>query len=188
MGDWRFWGSGIWWLCPAENAMTDFARLPTGRVSRRSFLLASAGLAVPAIVRADPVDPITPVGPDLPIPDTAAGRQLAWVLEQVNRSARRSDPARDPGARRSGVPGRAAGGPDSGGAEDVRRAEWSAGSGPVRGRRQRDAGLRDRAQPGPADVEGPAERLRNRAVSDQPALLRAGQRTDRPGRSAPELE
>jgi hypothetical protein len=68
--------------------MSDFARLSTGRVSRRSFLLASAGLAVPAIVRADPVDPITPAGPDLPIPDTAAGRQLAWVLEQVNRSAR----------------------------------------------------------------------------------------------------
>ena len=40
-------------------------------------------------MRADPVDPITPDGPELPIPDTAAGRQLAWVLEQVNRSARR---------------------------------------------------------------------------------------------------
>jgi len=56
--------------------MSDFARLSTGRVSRRSFLLASAGLAVPAIVRADPVDPIAPAGADLPIPDTAAGRQL----------------------------------------------------------------------------------------------------------------
>jgi hypothetical protein len=46
---------------------------------------------LPAGVRADPVDPISPVEPvtsDFPIPDTAAGRQLTWVLEQVNRSGR----------------------------------------------------------------------------------------------------
>jgi beta-lactamase class A len=68
--------------------MTDIPRSQTARISRRSLLLASAGFAVPTAVRADPVDPIKPLVSGIDIPDTPVGRQLTWVLEQVNRSAR----------------------------------------------------------------------------------------------------
>ena len=54
------------------------------RISRRAVLLASAGALVPAAARSAPVDLIVP---EVAIPETAAGRQLAWVLEQVRRKA-----------------------------------------------------------------------------------------------------
>ena len=57
----------------------------SARISRRALLLAPAGLALPRRVLATPVDPIAP---GIAIPETAAGRQLSWVLEQVNRAAR----------------------------------------------------------------------------------------------------
>lgn len=68
--------------------MTDRSFPQPARVSRRALLVASAGLALPAAVRADPVSPITPTFAGIEIPDTRAGRQLAWVLDQINRSAR----------------------------------------------------------------------------------------------------
>jgi hypothetical protein len=54
------------------------------RFSRRSLLLASACLALPVIGRAAAES----TAPEIAIPDTAAGRQLAWVLEQVNRKGK----------------------------------------------------------------------------------------------------
>jgi hypothetical protein len=54
------------------------------RFSRRTLLLASAGLALPESGRAAAKSTAS----EIPIPDTAAGRQLTWVLEQVNRKAK----------------------------------------------------------------------------------------------------
>jgi beta-lactamase class A len=68
--------------------MTDRLFPQSARVSRRALLLASAGLVLPAAVRADPVSPITPIFSGIEVPETRAGRQLAWVLNQINRSAR----------------------------------------------------------------------------------------------------
>ena len=55
------------------------------RVTRRSLLLASAGLlALPSLARSAPIEPVAAT---VIIPDNPAGRQLTWVLEQVNHSA-----------------------------------------------------------------------------------------------------
>jgi hypothetical protein len=65
--------------------MADRLFPQSARFSRRTLLLASAGLALPTIVHAAPVESIAP---EIPIPDTAAGRQLTWVLGQINRKAK----------------------------------------------------------------------------------------------------
>lgn len=63
--------------------MSDFnQRLP--HVSRRSLMLAAPLLFVRARAAAAPIDPL-PAG--IEIPDTSAGRELGWIIRQVNAQA-----------------------------------------------------------------------------------------------------
>ena len=59
------------------------------RISRRA-LLAAPLLLLPRSIAAAPIDPVgaSSLAPDIPIPETRAGRELIWVLEQVARKAK----------------------------------------------------------------------------------------------------